>query len=261
MQLICPECMGTLETVDGQKARCTTHGGEFQILFSTWKPATPAPVTGSDAAPAPLAPGVMCVRHPNVSAAFACARCGAAVCSLCMLPDEAGAATCLDCYVRKPEPATSSIPAGMHCVQHPKVPATRQCKSCGAYMCETCDFVFPGNLHLCPSCAAAPKRKLSSRRKSLLIWSYVLASIATVGLALVLSGVFEEMASTPAGETAAGYLFSIIVLVPSLIGMALGFSAIDRRFSNPMSVWVATIWNVVIGVGFVVLCVVGLMAS
>jgi hypothetical protein len=128
-------------------------------------------------------------------------------------------------------------------------------------MCETCDFVFPGNLHLCPSCAAAPKTKLSSRRKGLLIGAYALATFATLGLALVLGGVFEEMASTKSGEAALGYIFSLMVLVPSLIGMALGFSAIDRRFSNPMSIWVATIWNVVLALGFVILCIIGTMAS
>jgi hypothetical protein len=90
--------------------------------------------------------------------------------------------------------------------------------------------------------------------------SYAGAVIATIGMALVMSGAFAEMSETKSGEAALGYLFSGIVLLPALIGMSVGFSAIDRRLVNPLSLWIATIWNIVIVAVFLILCVIGIMS-
>jgi hypothetical protein len=114
-----------------------------------------------------------------------------------------------------------------------------------------------GGIHVCPACATAPRTALSTRRKGLIIGAYVLAAVATFGMALVMSGALADMARTKEGETVLGLLFTFIVLIPAVIGMALGFSAIDRRLANPLSIWVAAIWNVIMVVAFLLLSLIG----
>ena len=36
MDMLCPECMGSLVSSDGQTAVCSTHGGRYQVLFSRY---------------------------------------------------------------------------------------------------------------------------------------------------------------------------------------------------------------------------------
>src|ERR1043165_9511198 len=191
MELICPVCLGTLETTDGKTARCTIHGGEFQILFLQWTAPAPPVISQSewsrDAAPPlvpPPVPGLTCYQHPALAAMFACRTCGKMLCQLCAFADEDGNRFCPECAPKTytmagAPPPIPMIPAGMKCVRHPSVDAIRQCKTCGSYMCETCDFALPGNIHICPTCAAAPK-KMSRRRKKFLIGSFVLATWCTI---------------------------------------------------------------------------------
>ena len=258
--MICPECLGTVETSDGMTARCTTHGGEFQVLFSHWRPADVPPVL--PAATFALAPGAMCAQHTKVTAVNACWDCGTAMCDTCTFEGSDGSKLCANCKIRRgsvitPE-APPAIPQGVNCVQHPSVAATRQCKLCGAYMCATCDFELPGNLHVCPPCAVAPRTALSPRRRKLMWGAYGFAIFSTIGMAALMGGAAAGMAQGPAGEQAIGVLFMLFVLVPSVVGMGMGLSAIDRRLSNPISLWIATIWNIALIVAFVLLCVVGL---
>jgi len=149
--------------------------------------------------------------------------------------------------------------AGHRCVQHPNLPATRQCQACGAYMCDTCDFALPGNIHVCPACATKPQTEMSSKRKGQRGWSYGLAIGATLGLGVIFSGTINADPNNPGSEDAVGTLFMFIVLIPALVGMALGMGAIDRRLTNPISLWIPTIWNGLIVGLFLLLCVIGLM--
>jgi hypothetical protein len=270
MEMICPECMGTLETSDGQSALCATHGGEFRILFSHWRPAPPPPPSTEEPAPMTfqLTPGAVCYQHASSPAACVCHECGTPICNTCAFEDSAGGQLCPNCIARQ-RPKTLSttadvdapIPAGVSCVQHRSVPATRQCKLCGAFMCATCDFSLPGGLHACPKCATAPRSELSSRRKKLLIGSYALAIFSTFGMTVVMSGALAEMARSREGREALGFICMGIALVPSLVGMALGFSAVDRRLANPMSLWIATIWNIIILSAFLLLSLIGILRS
>jgi len=142
-------------------------------------------------------------------------------------------------------------------VQHPSVAATAQCKSCGAFMCATCDFELPGGLHICPACAAAPKTALSPRRKKLLIGSYGLAVWSTLGMAVLLSGALAEAGQTKEGEAMLGVALSLFLLIPSIVGLALGFSATDKRFANGPAIWIAIIWNGIILGAFLLLSIIG----
>jgi B-box zinc finger protein len=264
MELICPECMGTLETKDGQSARCLTHGGEYRILFSHWEPPAPPQIEEPPEMKFVLTPGAVCFQHRTVPAAFVCDDCGTPLCTTCIFELPGGVRLCADCANRRAASGQraasapiSTLPVGVRCVQHPLVQATQQCKLCGAFMCTTCDFTMMGGIHVCPTCATAPRTTLSSRRKGLLIGAYALAGVATFGMALVMSGALADMARTKEGETMLGLLFTFIVLIPAVIGMALGFSAIDRRLANPLSVWVAAIWNVIMVVAFLLLSLIG----
>lgn len=268
MELLCPECMAPLATSDGQSAACTTHQGQYQILFSRWRP-PPPPKAEEDAPPIEyvLQPGAVCVQHSNVDAAFACRACGAAICNVCAFTEPDGGAFCPSCIAHRVRreahstgdiaPAVVRIPEGVRCVQHPSVAATAQCKSCGAFMCATCDFELPGGLHICPACAAAPQTALSSRRKKLLIGSYALAGWTTLGMAVLLSGALAEAGKTKGGEAMLGLALSAFLLIPSIVGLALGFSANDRRFANGPAIWIAIVWNGIILTAFILLSIVG----
>ncbi len=278
MDLICPQCLGTLEMQDGQSARCTVHGGEFRVLFSRWQPPPPpappvVPTETQTPSMTAVPDGVVCVQHASVPAVFLCQNCSQPICAVCAFPVEGGGQICPNCFERlpgvrpatepssfaAPPPVVSQVPEGVRCVQHPHLPATRQCRTCGAFMCATCDFTLPGGIHLCPACATTPKTKLSPRRRNLLVGSFALAVWCTIGLAILLSGALADTVQTKEGEQAVGVALTFLLLIPAIIGMALGFSAVDRRLPNPPVLWIATIWNILIVGGFVLLCIVGSM--
>jgi hypothetical protein len=257
MEMICPECQGTLETADGQTARCTLHQGQFRILFCHRQP-PPTPAAPIMTAGSAWDGQRMCAQHPNVATSTVCARCGVAICETCAFQGKDGGKLCLRCVANLPvfsnEPAPPAVPAGSCCVQHPSVAATQQCKLCGAFMCATCDFVMPGNLHVCPVCATAPRAALSPRRKKSMIASYVLAAVATLGMGAGFSGLLAG-----SNNQERGMFLMFFGLVPALAGMGMGFSAINRRLTNPMSLWIATIWNSVFVAGWLLLSVIGIM--
>jgi hypothetical protein len=278
MELLCPECMGVLETQDGQSARCTIHGGEFRILFSRWQPPPPPPPP-VEADPSQqseeivLEPpaGAECVQHPEVPAVYLCKLCCRPICDTCAFAVDGGQ-VCPDCFVRQsklrvarqppiidadPPPVPVMVPEGARCVQHPHLQATQQCKSCGAFMCATCDFALPGGIHVCPACAAAPKTDLSPRRKKLVAGSFALAVWSTIGLAILFSGALANTVRSKEDEQALGLALMLLVMLPAIIGMTLGFSAVDRRLTNPAILWVAAIWNTVLLGGFLLLCIIG----
>jgi hypothetical protein len=75
----------------------------------------------------------------------------------------------------------------------------------------------------------------------------------------VMGGAFADAANSKAGAEAVGMAMMFLVLVPAIIGMSLGFSAKDRNQANPISLWVALIWNIIIIACFLLLCLIGLM--
>ncbi len=222
MELLCPECMGALAVRDGQSARCTVHGGEFRVLFvRAPRPVVPMENQTSDSnQPRPLATDLS--PPPTVDSLLA-----------------------------------AHPPVGMRCVQHPAVLATQQCQSCGAYMCATCDFALPGGMHLCPACATKPQTGLSAKRKHALIASFAIAVWCTVGMGMLLAGTFTGYVKTPGDRQVLGVLLSLTLLLPSIVGLALGLGSIDRRLANPQALWIATIWNGLILAAFLLLCVIG----
>src|SRR5947207_648952 len=106
--------------------------------------------------------GVMCAQHTTTLAAHSCHRCRLPMCGLCAFEIN-GQWLCPNCLTQAAAPASAypaaqfapaysgtqfaqvpRLAAGARCVQHQNVAATQQCKMCGGYMCNTCDFALPG---------------------------------------------------------------------------------------------------------------------
>lgn len=305
MDMVCPECMGSLSTADGQKARCTVHGGEYRIIYSreqigkeaeaarvknlTFKQACPGcgqryefgskhvgttiECTTCHQPFQVLAPPPMCAQHPDLPAQFVCAGCGAPVCGTCAFPKTGGGHWCPKCAVvaetqRSPASQTalplpgaamprSASMAGVMCGVHPEVAAVQRCAVCQAPVCATCDFAFPGGVHVCPACASKPRSGVGQRRKKPLIWSYVLAVWCSLGLAVLCSGALAGMTRTPSDLQVLGTVLMIVLYVPSIIGTAMAVSSLDRRLSNPPAIWISVIWNGLILGLLLLLCVIG----
>ena len=222
MEMICPQCRAPLAMNGSDSARCTsTHAAQFQVLFKRAPRVPPPPATpvSSELAAEPSA-------------------------------DAGGVAT------SPPPLAPQALYPGMHCVQHPAQAATAQCKSCGGYMCPTCDFLLPGGVHLCPTCATRPQTGLSPARKRAMIVACALAAWGTLWMGVIFAGVF---AGSKMNENLLGWIFILVILVPAITGFSWGFGAINRRLANPPLLWVATIWNGLILGGFLLLCIIGAM--
>lgn len=262
MELLCPECLGTLESRDGRSAQCATHGGEFEILFARHPLALPQ--HDANIPPPLLVEGAACAQHPSVAAVHACTSCGTPICAVCDFEQADGSHWCPDCAHRAAaNPSVlmpqAQMPAGVHCVQHPHLQATSQCKVCGAFMCSTCVFDLPGGMKLCPTCATTPQTALSPKRKKMLIGSFALAVWCTLVMVALFAGMFKSMVTTKDDEQALGFVLMLILIVPSIVGLALGMSSMDRRLPNTIAMWIATVWNGLILGAFILLMIVGLM--
>ena len=118
-------------------------------------------------------------------------------------------------------------------------------------------FDFPGGVRLCPGCAASPQKGLSGKRKKALVWSYVLAVWTTLGLAVLLSGALASSLQSKSDVEVLGMVLMVVIFAPSIIGTAMGFSAMDRRLSNPAAVWIAIVWNGIILAVLLLLTIIG----
>jgi len=141
------------------------------------------------------------------------------------------------------------------------MPAVKRCRECRKAICSTCDFAFPGGVHLCPACATSASKKLSPNRKKLVIWAYGLAIWGTLGMAVIFSGALAESVDSQSDLEAFEMVMGWLVIIPALIGCALGFACLDKRLGNPPVIIVATVWNTILLAIWLVLIVIGLGAS
>jgi len=79
-----------------------------------------------------------------------------------------------------------------------------------------------------------------------------------VGTALVLSGAFANSVTNQSDLEAFGMAVGYLVMIPALIGCALGFACLDKRLGNPPVVIVAAIWNTILLGLWLVMTVIGL---
>ena len=90
-----------------------------------------------------------------------------------------------------------------------------------------------------------------------MIWSYVLGGWSSLATVFFLSGAAKTMIGSGVDDEALGIMMSLFMLVPAIIGTALGSAAMERN-SKPISVWIAAIWNGLIVALFILLCLVGI---
>jgi hypothetical protein len=208
-----------------------------------------------------------CSNHPGKEGQHLCRRCFAPICEICRFPGDEGLSFCPVCcqeegaknegQLRPDDSTQNPAVAGLKCSVHPDNDAAQLCQVCGARVCKTCDFFISHSVHLCPTCASRPNTELSKSRKNRLVGSYVLAGVATVAFAYFMSGMAFEEYMTEQEEEAVGYLMSLTVLLPSIIGVALSMGTKDKRLYNPPAITGAIIWNTLLLVIFVIMAILG----
>jgi hypothetical protein len=251
MEPLCPECLVPLELAGDSTARCAKHGGEFQILFAR----TPLQSPVAAEAPPAIQAVPVCAWHPSKPASYICKSCGASICDACASRQWDGSRCCPNCTPRLTlatppvmNPAATA-PADVRCVQHANLPARAKCNGCGAFMCQTCTFDLPGGLRICPECATkAPT--INSTQKRLLIGAFVAAVWCTIASTAYYGGTLRGLAQDRESMIMLGYLVMALLPLPSLIGIALSLSSMERRSPTSMAMWIATAWNGVILAAF-----------
>ncbi|MEO7413454.1 MAG: hypothetical protein ABIZ81_08855 [Opitutaceae bacterium] len=211
MEIFCPECLGALVITEGDRARCTVHGGFYRVLFRRITPsATNSPI--------PLESVTATTTH-------------------------AGSAMPPPLPIIPPLPETAARSAAVYCARHPSTTATARCDSCGTLMCANCNLILDGNTHVCPACAAAWSEAPNAKRPASVIWSLAFAGWCTVGLvALLVAASMTKLDIEQGGKLVRG-LCTFGIIVPAIAGFALGLNAIKRREKTSALAWVATLWN------------------
>lgn len=274
----CPHCGKRFQAAPdliGRAGRCKACGEDFPIRPEGEEVAVPTDEAIAAGAPVPGAwrlapPGQNCPRHPDVTAPHRCVRCSAPICDTCAFTGPDGGFICPDCLKSRKQGVASRDqhwtfhvpPVGLTCARHPTVEAIGWCKLCRSAVCKTCDFSFPGGIHLCPECATKPQQGMSRKRRNLLIWSFVLAGWSTLASIAMLGISAISQAAGPTSkheEELLGIVFGLLSFWPSLIGLATGVAAFDRRLTNPPVIWVAVAWNSIVLAGLVMLAAIGIL--
>ena len=259
MELICPDCRGTLEMQSVVWAVCAQHGGRYQVLFDRYAlPRKTAP--GTQAIPQPE--GAVCAAHPKQAAVSGCGTCGKSLCSLCSF-EVAGRVYCSDCAAGQAGGATTAAvlrraPANLgQCADHVDVPAVARCKLCAKTICATCDFALPGGVHVCPSCidSQSVSDEVSPKRKRLSYISLALAAWSTFFIILLFTGVFNESLNDPDTAKVADLIVTNLILWPLIVGLGLGLSALDKKLKNTMLMKAAAWWNGILGAIFLLIVI------
>ena len=88
-------------------------------------------------------------------------------------------------------------------------------------------------------------------------WSLGAAVWVTGVITLLMLGVFEEFAQTPAGSV----IIEIAMAQPALIGFGLAIGALDQQAGNTPIVWVTAIWNSLTVAAYALLLVLAVVAT
>ncbi|MFC1840330.1 hypothetical protein ACFL1N_12165 [Thermodesulfobacteriota bacterium] len=146
--------------------------------------------------------------------------------------------------------------AGKMCSNHPGISAWTTCHRCQSPICKTCVFTFYEDYNLCPACASSSDNTMSPRRRKNMIKSFVFAGICTIFF-IIFFIAMQSIQDEAASEGIATVL-GLIILITGITGMSFGFSALDKRLKNPVSLWFATIWNIALVGIYILLCIIGL---
>lgn len=264
----------------------TPHGDPVDPTLPQAAPPETVPASAAHRGPVPTS--AVCGAHPRQPAVTRCSSCGKQLCALCTF-ELGGWDFCGDCALRQadvaegrrlcPEcgrsmpaeaetcdcgralekPVSASPPARRWkvpegaCVNHLGSPAVITCALCARSICDVCDFVLPGGIHVCPSCIEAQSTAdASPKRKS---WSYLalgLAAWSTLLFALLVGGLFNSIFNSEGGEEASGVIGAAI-LWPCVIGTGIAVAARDKRLKNTGLMNAAVWWNAIIAGIFLLL--------
>jgi hypothetical protein len=150
-------------------------------------------------------------------------------------------------------------PTQEFCPQHPELTVVHHCLRCSAGVCETCDFELAGGVHLCPGCATHEETRISGRRRQLAAWSIGIGAWGVLAFILFFAkaaGIEDEKQLESLGTA-----YSVLGIMPCLIGAALGFSAFDRRLNNPRWLWAAPAVNTGLLAIFALLTIIGTVSE
>ena len=146
----------------------------------------------------------------------------------------------------------------LKCVNHGGVQAARRCGYCGAGICETCAFTFPGDLHLCPTCATQPSPALLERKKKFLVWGYVGAIAGTLSIALSVFYSASDAARSGEADEAVYGLIGWLIMLSIGTGVICSNLARTRGVTSSWALRTALIWNWVLAALMVVFMIAGL---
>jgi len=147
--------------------------------------------------------------------------------------------------------------SALYCALHPAVEAVHRCAECKSPICATCDFAFPGGIHLCPPCATNPKQKLTPGRRNKIMWSIGIGAACLIG-SLGMIVLVRTVGADREVLQMTGCMIMIFLLV-SVIGLVLGLTSFSRKTFNPAYIWVGVILNGLVVLLWSLLMVVGLM--
>jgi len=161
-------------------------------------------------------------------------------------------------YARQymPYAQAATPPAIGPCQNHQQVPAAHRCYRCSARICSVCDFTFPGEVHLCPRCVTSGGG-LSPGRHGMMVAAYTMAAVATfIIIAIIVAAATRSISG---GGIIIMGLISLLLVPTIIIGLGLGVGALDRNFSNPVSLWIAASWNGLLGLILILLVLIRLI--
>jgi hypothetical protein len=249
MELICPDCRADLVIADPQNATCAGHDGRYQILFDRAAAPVGLPAGAAAANVASSGASVDAFDDPNIK-----------TCAACDAPNPITAQKCGSCgsaftllqLTGRPAQRTENLT----CAQHGDVPAVGRCRICRRGVCATCDFLLPGNLHVCPACLEKePSTEISPKRRNLMIGAIIVAVYCTLMFAFLMTGTIHRAFGN---NEFTNMLAGNAILIPAIIGTVMAFSTFDRRLSNSSGIWVAVVWNSInLGI-FLLLMLIGL---
>jgi hypothetical protein len=271
----------------------------FDRASATAAAMAPAPLADAQTPAATPAGAAVCAAHPRQPALFYCNSCGKPLCATCDFA-VGGGHHCSDCAVGQALETTKScpacgianpaeapkcyacdhsfgllsglaspmprphpnLPADLKCAQHPEVPAVQRCKVCRRGICATCDFTFAGNVHVCPTCVDEQSAAgIRPERKRKMIAALALALFVTLLMAFVFSGLAYRAFGVDGSNEVVNGLLGMVLLISSIVGTSMAFSAYDKRLQNPLGIHVALWWSSVLLLAYLVLCVIGVMSG
>jgi hypothetical protein len=161
---------------------------------------------------------------------------------------------------------------GGMCFKHTSVAAVARCGSCDAGICAVCDYLVPsaqsaastlnlggsepaGQTHLCPACAADAESKMGVGPRVRLIAAFLLATWTTAVWIIMFIAFATGMVKTESEAGVLGDISGKAIGLPSLVGLGLSLSSIDRKRGTPYSVWSAVAWNSAL-VGFMLVALI-----